>query len=131
MLNNRQNIRLINPDAIIILAIVFIGLFINCNSVSKTASTTNHKTPSYLSVSESTAVSSPGIRVQVFQKTFISNKDNFNILAFNRNPISENRKTCVKVLRFQLISENYHKTPQFILYFHLFPPDEDVPPNLG
>jgi hypothetical protein len=131
MLDNRQNIRFINPDAIIVLAIAFFGLFINSNSISNTTRTTNHKAPNYVSVSEGTAVYSPGIRIHAFQKTCISNKDNFNILAFNRNPICENRKICVKVARLQIIRENSHKIPQFILRYHLYPPDEDVPPLLG
>jgi hypothetical protein len=131
MLNYRQSIRFINPDAIIVLVIVFFGLFVNSNSISNITKTTNHKTPSYVSVSESTAVFSPGIRIQAFQKTWISNKDNFNILAFNRNPISENRKTCIKVSCLQIIRESSHKIPQFILRYHLYPPDEDVPPLLG
>ena len=84
-----------------------------------------------MSVSEGTVVYSPGIRIHAFQKTCISNKDNFNILAFNMNPIRENRKTCVKVLSLQLIRDSYQKIPQFILSYHLYPPDEDVPPLLG
>jgi hypothetical protein len=131
MLNDRQNIRFLKSDAIIVLAIVFFGLFINNNSINNSTRTSNHKTPSYVSVSESTAVFSPGIRIQTFQKTWISNKDNFNILAFNRNPISENRKIFVKVSHLQILSEASHKIPQFILRYHLYPPDEDVPPLLG
>jgi hypothetical protein len=131
MLDNRQNIRFINPNAIIVLAIVFFGLFINSNAISNTTRTTSHKAPNYVSVSEGTVVYSPGIRIHAFQKTCISNKDNFNILAFNMNPIRENRKTCVKVLSLQLIRDSYQKIPQFILSYHLYPPDEDVPPLLG
>jgi hypothetical protein len=127
MLNNRQNIRFLSSDAIIVLAIVFFGLFFNNNSITNTTRITNHKTPSCMSVSESNAVYSPGIRIHPFQKTCISNKDNFNVLSFNRNPISENRKTCVKVFRLHLIRNNYQKIPQFILSYHLYPPDEDVP----
>ena len=131
MLNNRQNIRFLSSNAIIVLAIVFFGLFINSNSISNTTRITNHKTASYVSVSESTAVFSHGIRIQAFQKFWMSNKDNFNLLAFNRNPISENRKTCVKVSRLQILMEASHKIPQFFLRYRLYPPDEDVPPLLG
>ncbi len=123
--------RFLNSDMIIVLAIVLFGLFVNSNSISNTTRTNNHKSSSYLSASESIAVFTPGIRIQAFQKTWISNKDNFDLLAFNRNPISENRKTCGKISRLQIIRKSSDEIPLFFLRCLLFPPDEDVPPLLG
>ena len=127
MLSRGENIRFINFDAIIVLAIVFFCLLIYSNSTKTTTKLNNIPAPVYLSVNDNIAVISPCIRLQVFQKTWISNKDNFNLLAFNRNPISESRKTKIKVAHLQIIRESSHKIPQFILRYHLFPDDGDVP----
>lgn len=131
MMNRRENIRLANFDAIIVLAILFFTLLIFSNSSGNTTEKNNKPVTAYLSVSNNNAVSSPFIRLQVFPRTWISNRDNFNLLAFNRNPISDSKKICLKVSQLQIKQENSHKIPQFILLYYLFPDERDVPPLLS
>lgn len=131
MLNSRENIIFVNFEAIIVLAIVFLGLLFYSNSLGNTTTLNSHQVPTYMSASENIAVFSPCIRLQVFQRTWISNKDNFDLLAFNRNPISESKKSGMKVSHLRLIRESSHKIPQFILRYHLFPADGDIPPILS
>jgi hypothetical protein len=130
MLDSRENIRFINFDSIIVLTIVYFCLLIFSNSSKNTTKLNNIPVPAYLSVSESIAVISPCIRLQVYQKTWILNKDNFNLLAFNRNPISESKKTKITVAHLQIIRGCSDKIPLFFIRYHLFP-DEDLPPDLS
>ena len=131
MLSTRENIRNFHFEAIIILAIVFFGLLFYNNSFRNANELKRKPVSTNISVSDNNAVSGPCIRLQVFQKTWISNKDNFNLLAFNRNPLSENRKTNLKVYHLLIIRQNSYKIPQFILRYHLFPAEMDEPPHLS
>jgi hypothetical protein len=131
MLNTRENIRNFHFDAIIILAIIFFGLLFYNNSFRNTNELERKPASTYIAVSDNNSITGPCIRLQVFQKTWISNKDNFNLLAFNSNPLSENRKTNLKVYHLLIIRQNSYKIPQFILRYHLFPAEMDEPPHLS
>jgi hypothetical protein len=131
MLDTRENIRNFHFDAIIILAIVFFGQLFYNNSFSNTNELERKPVSTYIAVSDNNSITAPCLRLQVFQKTWISNKDNFNLLAFNRNPLSENRKTNLKVYHLLIIRQNSYKIPQFILRYHLFPAEMNEPPHLS
>jgi hypothetical protein len=131
MLNTRENIRNFHFDAIIILAIIFFGLLFYNNSFRNTNELERKPASTYIAVSDNNSITGPCIRLQVFQKTWISNKDNFSLLAFNSNPLSENRKTNLKVYHLLIIRRNSYKIPQFILRYHLFPAEMDEPPHLS
>jgi len=131
MLNTRENIRNFHFDTIIILVIVFFGLLFYNNSFRSTNELERKPVSTYIAVSDNNSIAGPCIRLQVFQKTWISNKDNFNLLAFNNNPLSENRKTNLKVYHLLIIRQNSYKIAQFILRYHLFPAEMDEPPHLS
>lgn len=131
MLSTRENIRIINFDSIIVLLIVIFGLLIYSNSLRKTTDLNRKPVSTYISAIENNAVSNQCLRIQIFQKIGISNKDNFNLLAFNRNPIYENKKTGFKVSYLQIIRQTSHKIPQFILRYHLFPAEPGEPSPLS
>jgi hypothetical protein len=131
MLNARGNIRISHFDSFIVIAIVFFGLLIYNNSFRNSTEQSRKPVSTYISVSDNNAVSSTCVRLQVFQKTWISNKDNFDLLAFNRNPLSENKRTDLKISYLQNISEGILKIPQFILLYHLFPEEKDEPQHLS
>ena len=131
MLNTRENIRNFHFDAIIILVIVFFGLLFYNNSFCNTNELARKPESTYIAASNNNSITGPCIRLKVFQKTWISNKDNFNLLAFNNNPLSENRKTNLKVYHLLIIRQNSYKIPQFILQYHLFPAEMDEPPHLS
>jgi hypothetical protein len=131
MLNTRENIRIINFDSIILLSILFFGLLIYNNPVRNSTKLNRNPVSTFMSVSENSAVSSACIRLQIFQKTWISNKDNFNLLAFNRNPLLENKKTGIKISQLQNLRRNSYRIPLFIFRYHLFPAEMDEPPLLS
>jgi len=86
-MNGRGNIRLINLDAFIVLSMLYVGLLFYSNSVKNTPPLKNNPVTTCIFASGNNAVSSQCIRLQVFQRTWILNKDNFNLLAFNRSPL--------------------------------------------
>jgi aspartate-semialdehyde dehydrogenase len=131
MLDTKENIRNFHFDAIIILAIVFFGLLFYKNSFSNTNELERKLVSTYIAVSDNNSITGSCIRLQVFKKTWISNKDNFNLLAFNMNPLSENRKTNLKVNHLLIIRQKSYKILQFILRYHLFPAEMDEPPHLS
>jgi hypothetical protein len=131
MVKNRGNISFINIDAIIVLTILIFGLLMYNNSVRTVPVHQSTPFSSYISINNNTAISTPCIKVQVFQKTWILNNDNFNLLAFNRNPLLDSKKERLKVSQYKFIRQSSDKIPIFILRYHLFPPEEDADPILG
>lgn len=131
MLNTRKNIRFVNFDAFIVLLILLFGILIYSNSRKITTELNRKPVSTYFSLSENSAVSSSSARLHLFQKTWVSNKDHFNLLAFNKNPQSESKKTDIKVSHLLIIRQSSNKIPQFILRYHLFPAETDEPPHLG
>jgi hypothetical protein len=127
----RDNIRLVHLDAILVVLMLFCGLLIYNNSLKVNDGLKNKPVSANLSVSENTGITTPCIRLKIFQKEWISNKDNFSLLAFNRNPLSENKKADLKVFRFQVIRRHSQQIPQFILRYHLFPREMDEFPVLS
>ena len=131
MTEKRDNNRIVHLDAIFVVLILFFGLLIYNNSLKVNAGLKSKPVSSSLSVSEKNGITTPCIRLKIFQKEWISNKDNFSLLAFNRNPLSENKKAGIKVSQFHIIRKNSQHIPQFILRYHLFPPETDEFPALS
>lgn len=131
MLSSRENLRFVNFDSVVVILMLLFGVLVYSNSGKNITNQNRKPVSNIISVSENTAISGTFIRLQVFKKTWISNKDNFDILAFNRNPLSENRKATLKVSNLETKSRSSNKIPQFLLRYHLFPPDTDEPPLLS
>jgi hypothetical protein len=131
MFRNRENIRIIPNDTIILIAILFFGLLIHNNPLKSIPVHKSSPVSCYIAVSDSNAVSNQFVRLQVFQKTWILNKDNYNILAFNRNPLAESQKTGLNINHFQCLRQSLNTIPPFILRYHLFPEESDAFPDLG
>jgi hypothetical protein len=130
MITERTNIRLINLDRVIILFVFLFGLLIYCCSVKESGVTKHTPVSICLTASVSTGITSSGIRLQVFQKESVSNKNHFDLLAFNRNPFYEDKKTDIKILNFKIIRQSSSTIPVFIRVCHLSPVETDEPPLL-
>jgi hypothetical protein len=131
MLGKRENIRFVNFDSIIVILILLFGMLAYNNSGKNIEDHSRKPISIFISVTENTAVSATSLRLQVFQKTCISNKDNFDILAFNRNPLSENKKATLIVSYLATIRRSSNKIPQFLIRNHLFTAETDEPPLLS
>jgi hypothetical protein len=127
----RENIRFINFDSVVIILVIFFGLLVYTGSSVNTNETRKKPVETTTSFNEHCALSTPIARLQIYQKTWVSNKDNFNLLAFNRNPLSENKVTNIRVSQLRLLRQSLPGVPQFILRYHLFPREMDDLPLLS
>ena len=128
MFRTRENTGLINFDAIVIVLVLFLGLLVYTSYSGNTNETRRKPVEKTTSVTEYYAINTPIARLPIYQKTWISNKDNFRLLAFNRCTLSENKKTDIQVSELRIIRHSLSGTPQFILRYHLFPREmEDLP----
>src|SRR5512133_2268040 len=117
-------------DTFLVSAILFLGFLFCNNSVRSTLEINRIPVPATIAVSDNSAVSGTYFRIQVFQKTWILNKDNFNLLAFNRNPLSESRRAGIKSSNCNILMRDFRKIPQFIFLCHQYPEDAGEPPHL-
>ncbi len=131
MFRTRENTRFINFDSVVIILVIFFGLLVYTGSSVNTNESRKKPVETTTSFNEHCALNTPVARLQIYQKTWVSNKDNFNLLAFNRNPLSENKITNIRVSKFHLIRQSLQEVPQFILRYHLFPREMDDLPLLG
>jgi hypothetical protein len=131
MFEKRDNYRIINLDAILVVLILFFGLLMYNNSFKVNITLKGKPITYIMAVSEKTGITNPCIRLKIFQKEWISNKVNYNLLPFNRNPLTENKKADIKVSHFHIIRQNTHQIPQFIIRYHLYPPETDELPVLS
>jgi hypothetical protein len=131
MFGKRENIRFVDFDSIVVILILLFGVLVYNNSGRNITGHSRKPVSNLISVSENTAISGTFVRVQVFQKTWILNKDNFDILAFNRNPLSENKKATLKISNLETIRRSSRKISQFLIRLYLFPAETDDPPLLS
>jgi hypothetical protein len=129
MITERRN-TVFHYDAILIYVLLFLGVLFYSDSVEGKDYSHNHSGTVIISTNDYSAVLTGCLKLQVFQKTWILNKDNFDLLAFNRNPRVENSLTGIQVAYFQKIRRSLVKVPQFILRYHLFPDESDAFPVL-
>jgi len=131
MINSKENINGINFISLIMLLILALGLLIFHEGSDK--STENHRIPAstYISLDQCSAVPGPGIRLEVFQKIWIINKDHFDLLAFNRNPLSDSKKTNLRIIFLRNIRKETNRIPVYIFHHNPFSADKDEPPLLS
>jgi len=127
----RENIRIINLDSIILLLFLFFCILLHNNTNRESSARGRSHVPSYVTISQSSAVSGPEIRIQIFQKTSILNKDHFSLLSFSRSPLFEDKKSDIKISFLLNIRQNSAIVPGFIFRCHLFSEETDEPPHLS
>jgi hypothetical protein len=127
MVSRQGNIKEINFSVIIALIVLFFAVMMCFNTPGRVPPLRTHQNSSYISLNTNNAVPSIEIRIQVFQKTWILNKDNFNLLAFSRSPVFANKMTGLTIFRYQTFRQSYHEIPFFLLRYHLFPSESDDP----
>jgi hypothetical protein len=131
MFNGKEHIRIINFDTIIILLIVFFALLIHNSVLNNSAKRNNDPIRTYALERQSSAVFSAGVKVQIFHKIWILNKDNFNLLAFNSNLLSEDKKTVIRISNLKNIRQSTERFHSFIFRYYLFPSENNEPPLLS
>lgn len=126
MASKSENIRFDNIHTVIILLIACLGL-LSLKNTTLESNSVKKPVPVNISISENNAISTSEMKVQIFQKSWIVNKDNCKLLAFNRNPLSVNRITDIKLSYLDKQRQAFLIQPQSIHRYHLFPPETDDP----
>jgi hypothetical protein len=126
MTERSENFRFGNLHTIILILIICLGLLSLKNSAAERNSQ-KKPVPVSISVNERSAIPTSVFKVQIFQKSWIANKDSYKLLAFHTNPLISNRKTDIKISYQDILRQSFVTTPQSILRYHLFPPETDDP----
>lgn len=131
MFNNKENIRIINFDSIILLLIIFFGLLIHNGKVSSSVAQNRNPVLTYESTGDKYAVFNPGIQVQILQKIWLLNRDNFQFQVFTGNLLSDDRKTGIIISNLEKPDQNTLRFSSFIFRYCLFPAEKDEFPLLS
>jgi len=130
MFRKRDDIRIINPESIILFLIVLLGLLIFDNSV-KSSPEAKKSVSTEVSVTLKNADIWPVVRLQVFQNNRYSDKVVFRLPSYNMISFLEDKRTDLKIITFQKIRDNSDNVALNIFRCHLFPQEEDKPLVFG
>lgn len=130
-MSERLNKRIVSIKSIITVLIVFFGMLLCCSYFKGTAEVKKKPAVTYIRETSDVVISDSPTRLQVFQKTWILNKDNFNPMAFNRNPLSVDRKIMLKISQLLTIRQNLFRIPRSSILVQLYPCEKDHPQILS
>lgn len=131
MTDNKENIRIVNPESILLMVVLALGLIIYHNSYNNYQDNKKNSIASENIFSQNTATICPGVRLIAFQKILFCDKNNFRLLCRVKNQFLENRKADRKISLLQDIRENTERIPISFFLYHLFPSEKDEFPHLG
>ena len=131
MLKQDCNIRIINPETILLMLIVFIVFLIFNSSYSDSPENKKNRVSSEKSITIKNAEILPVIRLQIFHKSRQTKIFGFNIMPYRMLRFVENKTTCQKVILLKKKWDNYGHFPLH-RFSSLFIPDrKDEPPVLS
>lgn len=131
MIRTKEDIRNIHLDSFLLILILFLGLAIFQNTDYIKSAPNDKSVPVEISVLKSNAILSTGIQLHYFQKTWISNKDNFRLLTFVQTQYLDSKKVNQKI---ELLDKVRKKSPGYVIlliHYHLFPQDNSELPVLS
>lgn len=131
MLDKKENIKIINLDSIFLILILVLGLIIYHNANSNSSERNKNSDATEISLNQSIGTLCSGLRLQVFQKIWIYNKDVFKILSIDNNQFFENKKTDQIIVLLQDIRNRTEKIQTSFFLNHLFPTERDEVPILS
>lgn len=126
MLNNGRHSKNLDYASLLLVVIFSFGLLLFTNSTDNHSGSSKRSNQTQISLSQSSACITSGINFQYLQKSWISNKDNFELLSFGKTQFLDNKKADQKILLQENIRKNSINIPIIILQHHLFtsPPDD-------
>jgi hypothetical protein len=131
MSDKKENIGTINLNSFFLMIILVSGLLLFHHADYNPSDRNNNPVPVEISLIQNNAIVCPGIQIDCFQQIWISNKDNFQLLTFDKIQYLENRKTDQKITLLENTWKNSIRIPNFYLLFHLFPSERDELPVLS
>ena len=131
MLDRRENIRTINFNSFFLMIILVLGLLVSHNKGSNPSNRNNNSTQTETSLNQSNGTVCTGIQIQCFQRIWISNKDNFKDLSFDKTQFLDNKKADQKIILFENIRKSSIRFPISFFIYHMFPHERDELPVLS
>jgi hypothetical protein len=131
MLDERENIKIINLDSIFLMLILVLGLIIYHNTNNNSSDRNKNSSVTELSLNQSTGTFCSGLKLQAFQKNWISNKNIFKLLSVDNNQFLENKKADQIISLLQNIRNRTEKIQTSFFRYHLFPTERDEVPILS
>ena len=131
MLDKRENIKILNLDSFFLMLILALGLLIYHNTNNNPFDRNKNSSATEISLNQSSGTFCSGLRLQVFQKTWIYNKDNFKLSSFVKNQFLENKKVDQKISLLQSIRNRIEGIPTPLFQYHLCPTERDELPLLS
>ncbi|HUX57498.1 MAG TPA: hypothetical protein VMV77_11020 [Bacteroidales bacterium] len=110
MFDKKDNLRIINPDSIILLLIVTLGLLIFNSSFNKSHESKKNSISTQVSIARNSADVYPSIRLQVFQKTRVSSSNVFKLLSYSKMTFIEDKETDQKIAHLQNVRDKSDNT---------------------
>lgn len=131
MLDEREDIRIISLDSFFLMMFLFIVLLAFNKTDYNTSDRNNNSPSTEISLIQSNATVCTGIQIQCYQKNWISNKDHFKLLPFEKTQFLDNKKVNQKIILLENIRKSSIRFPISFLQFHLFPHERDELPVLS
>jgi len=131
MSDERENIRIISLDSFFLMIILLGGLLAFQTTDYSTSDKDNSSTPTEMSFVQSNAVICTEIQIQYCQKSWISNKDNFKLLSFEKTQFLDNKRTDQRIILLENIRKCSTRFPILFLQNHFFPHERDELPVLS
>jgi hypothetical protein len=131
MSDRRENIKTVNLDSIFLMLILVIGLIIYHDTNNNSSASNEKSSASEIFKNQSIGLFCAGLRLQVFQKTWIYNKDVFKLLSIYNYQFLESKKTEQIITLLRNIRNKTEKIQPSFIRYHLFPVERDEFPILS
>jgi hypothetical protein len=130
MSNKKENIRAIYTDLFFFLIILFLGLM-ELNLPDNSSNTQKRPGSFEISIFQSSAIINAGIQINCIQKSWISNKDHFKLLPFDKTQYLESKKIDKKITRLDNLRRICTRNPNSLIFIHIIPHNSDEIPDLS
>lgn len=130
MSGKKENIRAIYTSLFFFLIILLLGL-LELNLPDSSSNILKSPGSIEISMIQSYAIISAGIQINCIQKSWISNKDHFKLLTFDKTQYLESKKINKKITRLDNLRKIYAGIPASLILVHIIPHDNDEIPDLS
>jgi hypothetical protein len=131
MFDKKDNIRIFNPESILILLIVSFGLLFFNSSYNKSDVRNKNSDSAQVSIIRNSAYVYSSINFQVYKNIQLVKNNFFKLLPYSRIELSEDRKTVQQIACLQNIRDNSYNPTVWLFHYHVFPAEKEEFPDLS
>jgi hypothetical protein len=125
----KQNIKSFNPDSILFIVILVLGMLIWHNSGNSNSALNKNASPSEISILQNSATIIPAIKLDLFQNSRTIDRVLPDLLPYKNNLFTENRLTDQKISLLLKTLNTTERVPILFFRYLLLPSErDDLPP---